>query len=141
MFFHIDPTNGLAIYEQVVRQVVYAIAGGAIAPGELVRSVRELAKELALNPNTIARAYRELQARGVLEPVRGTGLAVAQGAVPMCREERLRMIRQRLQQVLVEAKQSRLDAAQLRALVQAGLAAIDDQRPMTNDQDSMTKAR
>jgi len=124
MFFHIDPTNGLAIYEQVARQVVFAVAGGALAPGEIVPSVRELAHELALNPNTVARAYRELQARGVLEPIRGTGLAVTQGAVAKCREGRLRMIRARLQQVLVEARQSRLDHQQLQALVQAEMAAI-----------------
>jgi len=124
MFFHIDPTNGLAIYEQVARQVVFAVAGGAIAPGELVPSVRELARDLAVNPNTIARAYRELQARGVLESVRGTGLAVTQGALANCREQRVRMIRERLQQVLLEAKQSRLDPGQLRTLVQSELAAI-----------------
>ena len=125
MFFHIDPTNGLAIYEQVARQVVFAVAGGALTPGEMVPSVRELARELAVNPNTIARAYRELQARGVLDPVRGTGLIVAQGALAKCREERVRMIRDRLQQVLLEAKQSRLDAEQLRAIVEAEMGAID----------------
>jgi len=127
MFFHIDPTNGLAIYEQVARQVVFAVAGGALAPGEIVPSVRELAHELALNPNTVARAYRELQARGVLELVRGTGLAVTQGAVAQCREERVRMIRARLQQVLVEARQSRLDPQQLQALVQAEMAAVNSE--------------
>ena len=125
MFFHIDPTNGLAIYEQVARQVVFAVAGGALSPGEMVRSVRDLAHELALNPNTVARAYRELQARGVLEPVRGTGLAVTQDALAKCRAERVRMIRERLHQVLLEAKQSRLDSEQLRTLVQAELSAID----------------
>jgi GntR family transcriptional regulator len=141
MFFHVDPTNGLAIYEQVARQVVFAVAGGALAPGEMVPSVRELARELALNPNTVARAYRELQAREILEQVRGTGLAVTQGALVKCRDQRVRMIRDRLQQVLLEAKQSRLDSEQLRAIVQAELAAIDTperrvgqaQRSPTND--------
>ena len=127
MFFHIDPTNGLAIYEQVARQVVFAVAGGALAPGEIVPSVRELARELALNPNTVARAYRELQTRKVLEQVRGTGLAVTQGAVAKCRAERVRMIRDRIQQVLLEARQSRLDGEQLRAIVQAELAAINSE--------------
>ncbi len=125
MFFHIDPTNGLAIYEQVARQVVFAVAGGALASGEIVPSVRELARELALNPNTVARAYRELQAREILEPVRGTGLAVTQGAVAKCREERVRMIRERVQQVLREAKQSRLDPEQLRAIIQAEMGDQD----------------
>jgi GntR family transcriptional regulator len=64
-----------------------------------------------------------LQDDGVLEPVRGTGLAVAAGAGPRCRKERLRLIRARLQQVFEEARQSRLDAGELRQLVEAELAA------------------
>ena len=125
MFFKIDFTNGLAIYEQVARQVKFAVAGGVLRAGELVPSVRELARELTINPNTVARAYRQLQADGVLESVRGTGLAVVEGATRKCRSERVRLIRQRLQQVLLEAKQSRLDADQLRALVEDELTAIE----------------
>ena len=125
MFFRIDLSNGLAIYQQVVRQVKFAVASELLRPGELVPSVRELARELAINPNTVARAYRELQAGGVLEPVRGTGLAVTPGAGERCRGERVDLIRTRLQQVLVEAKQSRLDAGVLRAMVEGELAAIE----------------
>jgi len=84
MFFQIDPSNGLAIYDQVVRQIKFAIAGGALKAGELIPSVRELARELAINPNTVARAYRCLQDEGVLEPVRGQGLAVTAGACERC---------------------------------------------------------
>ena len=80
MFLHIQPSDSLAIYDQVVRQVKFAVASGAIRPGELVVSVRDLAHDLAINPNTVARAYRQLQDDGVLETVRGTGLAVAKGA-------------------------------------------------------------
>jgi GntR family transcriptional regulator len=125
MFFNIDPSNGLAIYEQVVRQVVFAVAAGALKSGDLVPSVRELARELAINPNTVARAYRQLQDDGVLQSVRGTGLAVADGASGRCEEQRLALLRNRVQQVLIEAQQSRLDIAQLRSLVESELAAID----------------
>jgi len=125
MFFTIDPCNGLAIYEQVVRQVVFAVAAGALQAGDLVPSVRELARELAINPNTVARAYRQLQDEGVLQSVRGTGLAVAEGACGRCQAERLKLLRCRIQQVLVEARQSRLEQAQLRLLVESELAAID----------------
>ena len=125
MFFKIDPSNDLAIYDQVVRQVKFAVAGAVLRVGELVPSVRELARELTINPNTVARAYRELQADGVLEPVRGTGLAVAAGADKRCRSERVKLIRQRLKQVLVEARQSRLDAGQLRSLVESELAKVE----------------
>ena len=125
MFFKIDFSDGLAIYRQVVRQVKFAVAGGALKAGEMVPSVRELARELTINPNTVARAYRQLQADGVLESVRGMGLQVAAGAEGQCRSERVDLIRQRLRQVLVEAKQSRLDGAELRALVEGELAGIE----------------
>ena len=124
MFIQIDPANGLAIYQQVVRQVKFAVAGQAIKPGELVPSVREIARQLAINPNTVARAYRELQADGVLEPVRGTGLAVAAGAHERCRDERITLIRARLQQALAEARQSGLTTEELRTLIEDQLATV-----------------
>ena len=125
MFFKIDPSNDLAIYDQVVRQVKFAVAGTVLRVGELVPSVRELARELCINPNTVARAYRQLQADGVLELVRGTGLAVAAGADKRCRTERVKLIRQRLKQVLVEARESRLEVAELRSLVESELAQVE----------------
>jgi GntR family transcriptional regulator len=125
MFFQIDPADDLAIYAQVVRQVKFAVAGEAIKPRELMPSVRELARELTINPNTVARAYRQLQAEGVLEPVRGMGLAVAAHATQQCREERGELIRARLRQVFGEARQGRIDARELRAMVDAELARLE----------------
>jgi GntR family transcriptional regulator len=125
MFFRIDPSDQLAIYDQLVRQVKFAVAGDVLKVGELAPSVRELARELTVNPNTVARAYRQLQADEVLEPVRGTGLAVAAGADQRCRTERVALIRDRLRQVLVEAKQSMLDGEELRGLVERELAAVE----------------
>ena len=127
MFLNIDPSSELAIYEQVVRQVKFAVAGEAVQRGELVPSVRELARELAINPNTVARAYRRLQDDQVLQQVRGTGLAVADGAAARCRKDRLKLIRGRLKEVLAEAKQSRLDGEQLRLMVQEELTAIESE--------------
>jgi GntR family transcriptional regulator len=124
MFFHIDPHNGLAIYDQIVRQMKFAVADGVLRTGELVPSVRELARDLAINPNTIARAYRQLQDDRVLQTVRGTGLEVATGAAERCRNERLKLIRARVRQVLAEAKQSKLDARELRQLIEKELSNI-----------------
>lgn len=128
MLLHIDPHNGLAIYDQIVRQIKFAVAAGVVQRGEMVPSVRELARELAINPNTIARAYRQLQEDGVLEPVRGTGLEVASGAAEHCRSERLKLVRLRLRQVLREARQSRLEKDQLRELVEKELTAVERER-------------
>src|SRR3954465_15671852 len=124
MLLHIDANNGLAVYEQIVRQVKFAIADGALRTGELVPSVRELARELTINPNTVARAYRQLQDDGVLEPVRGTGLSIATAARRQCQAERTKLIRARLRLVLEEAVQSGLDANDVASLMHDELANV-----------------
>jgi GntR family transcriptional regulator len=127
MFIYIDPTSELAIYDQIVRQVKFAVADEAVKAGELIPSVRELARELTVNPNTVSRAYRQLQTDGVLETVRGTGLSVADGASKQCQAERMTLIRNRLRQVLLEAKHSRLNGESLRELIEQELAVIEQE--------------
>jgi GntR family transcriptional regulator len=124
MFLNINPSNGIAIYDQVVRQVKFAVAQGAVKPGNLVPSVREMARELAINPNTVARAYQQLQADGVLEQVRGMGLEVAADAVKQCKNERQKMIQDRIREALVEAKQSGLEGDELRQIVEKQVASV-----------------
>lgn len=123
MLFHVDVRNGLAVYDQIVRQLKFAVADGALRTGEMIPSVRELARELAINPNTVARAYRQLQDDGVLEQVRGTGLAVAPAANRHCRAERVKLIRARARLVLEEALRSGLDAKEIEAIVREELTA------------------
>ncbi|MBI2479440.1 MAG: GntR family transcriptional regulator [Planctomycetia bacterium] len=124
MFLNINPSNGIAIYDQVVRQIKFAVAQGAVKPGNLVPSVREMARELAINPNTVARAYQQLQADGVLEQVRGLGLEVAADAVKQCKSERQKLIQDRIRQALMEAKQSGLDGDELRQIVEKQVASV-----------------
>ena len=128
MFLHIDAHNGLAVYDQIVRQVKFAVADGVLSAGEMVPSVRELAKELAINPNTVARAYRQLQDEAVLALVRGTGLAVEGNARRTCQAERKRLIRDRLRLVVVEAHQSGLEEAEIQELFHTELSAAKRQR-------------
>lgn len=126
MLIHIDPGDELAIYDQIVRQIKFAVASKVVLPGELVPSVRELAKQCAVNPNTVVRAYRELQTQGVLETVRGTGLAVTKSAPKFCRNDRVDLIRSRLRAVLHEALQSQLDVEDIRALATEELATLSE---------------
>ena len=125
MFFQIEPGNGVAIYDQIVRQIKFAVADGAVVAGELVPSVRELARQLAVNPNTISRAYRQLQEDKVLSSVRGTGLQVAVGAAAKCRNARQRIVRSRLDEVLREAAGSGLSQSQVRELIETALSSIE----------------
>jgi GntR family transcriptional regulator len=105
------------IYGQIADRVKFAVAGGVLRPGDLVPSVRELSKQLVVNPNTVARAYRDLQTEGLLESVRGMGMQVADGAVERCRSARREMIRQRLRQAIEEARQSKMDPAEIEAIL------------------------
>ena len=124
MLIHVDVDNGLAVYDQVVRQVKFAVADGALQSGELVPSVRELARDLAINPNTVARAYRQLQEEGVLESVRGLGLSVSASARRQCQSARTKLIRARLRLVLEEAIHSGLSGEEIESLTQAEVAAV-----------------
>jgi GntR family transcriptional regulator len=122
VFFYIDPRNGIAIYDQIARQVMFAVASGALQPGDRVPSVREVSRSLAVNPNTVSRAYRELQSNGILETVRGTGLEITTTAQETCRKERLKMIRERMHSVVEEALRSGLGAKEIRGLLRTELA-------------------
>ncbi len=117
MFFRIDADNGVAIYDQIERQVKYAVAKGALQPGDLVPSVRELAVTLAVNPNTVARAYRDLQNDSVLEALRGSGLRVTKHAGERCRKERQKLLKERLTAVVREARESGLSEEEFYGLI------------------------
>jgi GntR family transcriptional regulator len=105
------------IYGQIADRVKFAVAGGVLRPGDLVPSVRELSKQLVVNPNTVARAYRDLQTEGLLESVRGMGMQVAEGALERCRMARREMVRQRLRQAIEEARQSKMEPAEIEAIL------------------------
>jgi GntR family transcriptional regulator len=124
MFFSIDANNGVAIYDQIVRQVKFAIAEESLRPGQLLPSVRMLSMQLALNPNTVARAYQQLQSDGVLELLRGRGVVVCQGATKECKEVRRTLISDRLQSVLTEALHGGLSATEIEELVRKQLKKL-----------------
>ncbi|MFO0940600.1 MAG: GntR family transcriptional regulator [Pirellulales bacterium] len=117
MFFSIEPSNGVAIYEQIVRQVKFAIAEQTLRPGQLLPSVRTLSQQLAINPNTINRAFQQLQADGVLESIRGKGLAVRVDAPDNCVDARKRIITDRVKSVISEALHAGLEPDELKKLV------------------------
>jgi GntR family transcriptional regulator len=116
MLIQLNTSDERPIYAQIVDQVMFAIAARGVRPGDLVPSVRELSKRLVVNPNTVARAYRELQGRGLLEPVRGTGLQVTESAPARCAEERRVIVRQRLRGAIEEALRSDLDPAEIEVI-------------------------
>ncbi|MBX3440652.1 MAG: GntR family transcriptional regulator [Planctomycetaceae bacterium] len=109
MQIHISPHDGVPIYQQIVNQVKYLTASGRLTSGEQLPPVRKLAEQLLVNPNTIARAYRELETAGVLTTRRGSGVFVADGVSPLSRREQTRILNERLDQILAEAAQMGVD--------------------------------
>jgi GntR family transcriptional regulator len=80
LWFHINSASGIPIYLQLVQQVEQAVASGLLTAGQQLPSVRDLALQLTINPNTVARAYRELERSGVVLTTRGRGTFVADAA-------------------------------------------------------------
>jgi GntR family transcriptional regulator len=115
----VAPDSSVPIYEQIVAQVVFAVAAGDLPAGEAVPSVRELAAQLIVNANTVTRAYQELERLGVVESRRGVGMFITDGGPNVCRERRRVMVRDRVRETVREAVAAGLDAAELHALIDA----------------------
>ncbi|RJP21270.1 MAG: GntR family transcriptional regulator [Candidatus Omnitrophota bacterium] len=103
MLIQIDLTNGVPIFLQIVRQVKYKVAVGALMPGDQLPSVRQLAGDLRINPNTVAKSYTELERAGIIVTKRGAGCFVAEKTVIIEKEERLKIIAAHVDRALTEA--------------------------------------
>src|SRR6266702_630163 len=79
--FSLDPRSGVPVYRQIIDQVTGGIASGALTPGDQLPTVRQLAVDLSINPNTVIRAYGEFEIRGVLETEQGTGTFISRQKV------------------------------------------------------------
>ena len=128
MLFDLQPDSSVPIYEQIVNQITFGVASGALEAGTLIKSVRELAHDLLVNPNTVARAFQELERRGVVAARRGRGMEVTPDGPDLCRRRRQEIVRGRIRQALREAASSALTAEEIRTLVDEELARVNGQR-------------
>ncbi|TWT75133.1 GntR family transcriptional regulator [Allorhodopirellula solitaria] len=103
MQIRVVPGSGAAIYRQIADQVQRAVAAGELAVGDPLPSVRALAKELVVNPNTVAKAYAELVADGVLETQPGRGVFVTERRAVYSQDERLRRLDEALETAVNES--------------------------------------
>jgi len=114
---HISPSDGVPIYLQIVNQVKYLVASGRLVAGEELPPIRVLADQLVINPNTVARAYRELEMAGVVEKRRTAGTYVSASGSPLARRERLKILNERIDALLAEARQMNVDTDELVRLI------------------------
>jgi GntR family transcriptional regulator len=88
MKFHIDPASGVPFYRQIIDQIKYAIARSGLKPGNQLPTVRQLAVDLAINPNTVSKAYSQLEILGILETQQGSGTFISKQEVKVPELER-----------------------------------------------------
>lgn len=124
MLIHISTKDGVPIYLQVVNQIKYLVAAGRLTAGEELPPIRVLAEQLLVNPNTIARAYRELEAAGIVEKRRTAGTYVSDQGSPLARRERLKILTDRIDALVAEAIQMNFDLDAVLKLVQQRHAAL-----------------
>ena len=105
MKIHISPNNGVPIYMQIVNQVKHLFASSRLVAGDELPPIRVLAEQLIINPNTVARAYRELQTEGILIKRQGAGTYVSDQGSPLAHKERIRILNEKIDGLLAEAMQ------------------------------------
>ena len=127
MLFRPNPSTGVPIYLQLMEQVKHAIETGALRPGEQLPGIRPLAEELVINPNTVARAYRELEHEGVIELRHGAGAFVAANARPKKATDKLRAAQTIVIESIERLRASGVTDEEIRRLFEAELAGLSKQ--------------
>src|SRR5437762_13565410 len=117
--FRLDPHSGVPVYRQIIDQVIGGMAASALNGGDQLPTVRQMAVELSINPNTVIRAYRELEIRGVLETEQGTGTFISNQEVRLDTAERQRSLNQLIGDFMARAGSAGFTAEELIEQLQA----------------------
>jgi GntR family transcriptional regulator len=124
MVIRVNPSSGVPIYLQLMEQVKHSIETGALRPGEQLPGIRPLAEELVINPNTVAKAYRELEHEGVIELRHGAGAFVSAGTRDKKDTDKLRAGQAIVAAAVDKLRARGLTDEEIRRLVEAGLAGL-----------------
>ena len=126
IFFESIPSSGIAIYLQIESQIRQGMAAGALRLNDPLPSVRKMAAELRVNPNTVARAYSNLERDGLIRTVPGGGTYIAEGGGGgLLKAEKLRRVRPLAMQLAVEGKQVELTPQDLMKLLEQACRELE----------------
>ena len=103
LHFYLQPSSGVPIYKQIIKQIKHAAAGGLLSAGDQLPSVRELSEDLTINPNTVSKAYQELERDGIIEIIHGVGTFVSKGNIFMEEKEKEGLMKNAVKQLFTEA--------------------------------------
>jgi len=121
MVFQVDFKTGKPVYLQLVDQVRYAAASGALRPSEPLPSIRPLAEELRVNRNTVAKAYAELESQGIIETIPGKGCFLKENHSPFTKQVRQKLLIKEVDEAVVTAHHLQVDRDAFLALVKERL--------------------
>jgi len=123
MLERINPQSNVAVFAQIENEVRFAIASGALAAGDKLPTVRAVADRLGINPNTVAKAYRDLEIMGLVYTRRGMGIFIKDGVSDKCRTECTGEVVRKIHEVIAEAKASGLKPAEITALAKKSFSS------------------
>jgi len=129
--FKLDPHSGVPVYRQIIDQVQAGLASGTLARGDQLPTVRQVAVDLEINPNTVLRAYRELEIRGVLDTQQGTGTFVSDRPIAENEGERARKLEQLVGDVIARAGAGGFTLREVTEALQEKLEGSPDTRKRT----------
>lgn len=127
MNINIDVSNGVPIYRQVANQIRYMVASRQLLPGEELPPIRVMAQQLKVTPNTVVKAYDELESAGVISKRRGAGCFVSDGPSRLAEREKRHILEQRIDGLLLEAYQLNFRNDELFKLIHKRLAVMQTQ--------------
>ena len=127
MQIQISPSDGVPIYLQVVNQIRYLIAAGRLQPGEELLPIRTLAEQLTINPNTVARAYLELERAGIVTKRHGSGTYVADAPPAVPQREKTKILARRVDALLAEARQLDVEVPDVIKLVRERASVMTEE--------------
>lgn len=128
MMFHVDFKTGKPAYLQLVDQVRYAAASGGMRTGDALPSVRQLAEELRVNRNTIAKAYAELESQGVIETIPGKGCFLKDGNTPFTKPVRQKILVKEIDEAVVTAHHLQVERDPFLSLVKERLDYFESKK-------------
>jgi len=123
--FSVNLESPIAVYVQLENQIQFAIASGRLKAGDTLPSVREMSGVVDVNPNTVTKAYRDLELMGLVHTRRGVGVTVSEKGPKLCRERTAKVVQDHLSDSVAECLACGMSASEIRKLVSA---AIDSGR-------------
>jgi GntR family transcriptional regulator len=136
MMFQVDFKSGKPVYLQLVDQVRYAAASGALRPGDPLPSIRPLAEELRVNRNTVAKAYTELESLGIIETVAGKGCFLKENESPLTKQVRHKLLLARIDEAVVTAHQMQVGPEVLRGLLEERIRFFEQKKAATQPKEN-----